>query len=148
MRIILTIAALFCIGMAGAQQYNPSSGRELPRTPIRIYPTADEAAKAGREANRYMSPVTTWENDGERMTGTFTVPFAWINRQVFFRLGWVSRAYELWINGRKVGYDANGNNPAEYNITKYVEEGRNRVEIVAAESAHGALLESWKSWQR
>ena len=67
------------------------------------------------------------------MTGTFTVPFAWINRQVFFRLGWVSRAYELWINGRKVGYDANGNNPAEYNITKYVEEGRNRVEIVAAE---------------
>ena len=99
MRIILTIAALFCIGMAGAQQYNPSSGRELPRTPIRIYPTADEAAKAGREANRYMSPVTTWENDGERMTGTFTVPFAWINRQVFFRLGWVSRAYELWING-------------------------------------------------
>lgn len=145
MRIILSILALFCIGTADAQQYNPSCGRELPRTPIRIYPTAAEASEAGREGNRYMSPLTTWENDGERMTATFTVPFAWINRQVFFRLEWVSRAYELWINGRKVGYDANSNAPAEYNITKYVEEGRNRVEIVAAESAHGALLESWKS---
>ena len=61
MRIILSILALFCIGRADAQQYNPSSGRELPRTLIRIYPTADEAAEAGREANRYMSPVTTWE---------------------------------------------------------------------------------------
>lgn len=144
MRIILSIMALISFGTAAAQEYTPSFGRELPRSAIRIYPTAAEAAEQGGTGNRYMVPVAAWEADGNRLSASFTVPFVWINRQVFLRLGWVSGAYEVRINGRTAGYDADGNVPAEYNITKLVEEGRNRVEILLNESNPTAVLESWK----
>lgn len=144
MRIILSIIVLISFGTAAAQEYIPSRGRELPRSAIRLYPSAAEAAEARSDGNRYMSPVTAWESDGNRLSAHFTVPFVWINRQVFLRLGWVSGAYEVRINGRSAGYDADGNVQAEYNITKLVKEGRNQIEILLAGEQPNAPLESWK----
>ena len=48
MRRILPIIALFSLCGATAQEYIPSYGLERPRSEIRIYPTAEEAAAAGR----------------------------------------------------------------------------------------------------
>ena len=47
MRIILSIIALFSAGGLLAQEYVPTCGRELPRSRVTVYPTAQEAAAAG-----------------------------------------------------------------------------------------------------
>ena len=52
MRRILPIITLFSLCGATAQEYIPSYGLERPRSEIRIYPTAEEAAAAGRGAFR------------------------------------------------------------------------------------------------
>ena len=46
MRIILSIIALFSAGGLLAQEYVPTCGRELPRSRVTVYPTAQEAAAA------------------------------------------------------------------------------------------------------
>lgn len=144
MRRILPIIALFSLCGATAQEYIPSYGLERPRSEIRIYPTAEEAAAAGRGADRYCTPLTEWTLEGNTFSTHFTVPFAWINRQVLFRLEWASCDYEIRVNGRTAAYNADGNAPAEVDLTKLAKEGRNTLEVVLSEPAVAAVLESWK----
>lgn len=61
----------------------------------------------------------------------FKMPFAWIDREVFAHIGPVSRAYYLYINGKLAGYHEDSKTPAEFDITKLVEEGKNYMAIVA-----------------
>ena len=76
------------------------------------------------------------------------MPFAWANRQVLFHLGWASGDYEVRVNGLPVACNADGNNPAEINLTKLTKEGRNSLEIVVAQPSPTAPLESWKEAPR
>lgn len=144
MRRILPIIALFSLCGATAQEYIPSYGLERPRSEIRIYPTAEEAAAAGRGADRYCTPLTEWSRKGNTFSTHFTLPFAWINRQVLFRLERASCDYEIRVNGRTAAYNADGNAPAEVDLTKLAKEGRNTLEVVLSEPAAAAVLESWK----
>ena len=72
------------------------------------------------------------------------MPFAWANRQVLFHLGWASGDYEVRVNGLPVACNADGNNPAEINITKQAKEGRNMLEVILAQPSSVTPLESWK----
>lgn len=144
MRIILSIIALFSAGGLLAQEYVPTCGRELPRSRVTVYPTAQEAAAAAGGKNRYVAPLDGWTRQGNTLSAPFTVPFAWINRQVILRIDWVSGPYTVRINGREAACDADGNAPAEYNVTRLAREGRNELEIVVAEPSPTAVLESWK----
>lgn len=100
MRIILSIIALFSAGGLLAQEYVPTCGRELPRSRVTVYPTAQEAAAAAGGKNRYVTPLDGWTRQGNTLSAPFTVPFAWINRQVILRIDWVSGPYTVRINGR------------------------------------------------
>lgn len=144
MRTILSILALFSLCGLHAQEYTPSYGRELPRGELLVYPSAETAATDKGSDNRYLTRLTQWEQDGNVFSASFTVPFAWINRQVLFHLDWASGDYEVRINGRPAAYNADGNSPAEFNITKLAKEGRNTVEVILAQPSPTALLESWK----
>lgn len=144
MRIILSIIALFSAGGLLAQEYVPTCGRELPRSRVTVYPTAQEAAAAAGGKNRYVTPLDGWTRQGNTLSAPFTVPFAWINRQVILRIDWVSGPYTVRINGREAACDTDGNAPAEYNVTRLAREGRNELEIVVAEPSPTAVLESWK----
>ena len=57
MRIILSIIALFSAGGLLAQEYVPTCGRELPRSRVTVYPTAQEAALDSTEV-----PVSVYSN--------------------------------------------------------------------------------------
>lgn len=143
MRRVIFLIALFSSGNLAAQEFATSCGLEKPRSEIRTYPSAEEAAAAGNDANRYGYPVTEWERSGDLFSTSFTVPFAWINRMVLFRLDWASHDYEIIVNGETVAYNADGNCPAEADITKYVAEGRNTLEIKFLKTPSVTALESW-----
>ncbi len=63
---------------------------------------------------------------------------------MLLHIGQASGEYELRINDREAAYVADGNAPAEFNITKLIHEGRNTVEIRVVQPSPSALLESWK----
>ena len=144
MRTILSTIALFSLCGLCAQEYTPTYGRELPRGEILAYPSAEAATAADGGDNRYFTRLTEWNLKDNVFSTPFTVPFAWANRQVLFHLGWASGDYEVRVNGSPVAYNADGNAPAEINITRQAKEGRNMLEVILAQPSSVAPLESWK----
>lgn len=145
MRTILSTLALFSLCGLCAQEYVPTYGRELPRGELLVYPSAEAAETADGGNNRYFTRLTEWSlEENNRFTTNFTVPFAWANRQVLLHVGRSTGDYEVLVNDRPAAYVADGNNPAEFNITKLTHEGRNKVEIRVVQPSPTALLESWK----
>lgn len=144
MRRVFAIAAIFsCWGLA-AQPCAPSEGRELPRCEVITYPTAEQATAADGGNNRYFTRITQWARQNDTLSTPFTVPFVWANRQVLFHVGSASVPYEVLVNGRRVARNADGNTPAEFNLTRYVREGRNRLDLILTQPSDAAPLESWK----
>lgn len=144
MKTILAIIALFsCCGLH-AQDRGISCGRELPRGEVHPCPTQAVAATAPGSDNAYIRKIEDWNREGNLFTAPFTVPFAWANRQVLIRVESASGDYEVRVNGQTVAYNANGNAPAEFNVTKAAKEGRNTLEVAFREPSQTAALESWK----
>lgn len=144
MRRVFAIAAIFsCWGLA-AQPCAPSEGREQPRCEVITYPTAEQATAADGGNNRYFTRITQWARQSDTLSTPFTVPFVWANRQVLFHVGSASVPYEVLVNGRRVARNADGNTPAEFNLTRYVREGRNRLDLILTQPSDAAPLESWK----
>lgn len=143
MRKIAILLAIFSCSSLMAQPLAVTEQRELPRSAIMPYATADEAAKAPA-AHRYGTPIEEWTREDNTFKAAFTVPFAWTNRQVMMRIASASADYELWINGRRAAVNADGNSAADFNLTKLVKEGRNEAEIRLAVPSSMAAIEGWK----
>lgn len=152
MKSLLTTIALFSLCAATAQPPAVSSGCELPRGAVHPHSSA-EAAAAGDSADRsYRRPVEMLpvhdvpeQNMEPLFSGTFTVPFAWSNRQVLIRIASASSDYEVRVNGRRAAYVADSNAPAEVNVTRLVREGRNELEIRLCDPSEAVALESWRT---
>lgn len=144
MRTLLAIIAFFSVCTLQAQPFIPSKGRELPRCEVITYPTAEQATAADGGNNRYFTRITQWARQNDTLSTPFTVPFVWANRQVLFHVGSASVPYEVLVNGRRVARNADGNTPAEFNLTRYVREGRNRLDLILTQPSDAAPLESWK----
>ena len=65
---------------------------------------------------------------------TFTLPASWENDQVFLRLEKVASASFVWVNGQAIGYNEGAQEPAEYNITKYLKPGEKNTLAVRLEN--------------
>lgn len=121
-----------------------STGGELPRGTLHAYPTQEEATAATAE-HLYRHNLTGWLRENDTYTVPFTVPFSWINRQVFFHLDAASAAYEIYVNGQLAAVNSNPCLPAEFNITKWTNNGRNTLAIKLKNPSETAPLESWRS---
>ncbi len=78
---------------------------------------------------------------------TFQIPAAWKGQQVFLRLEKVASASFVWINGEEVGYNEGAQEPAEYNITKYLKPGTNTIAIHVVKYSDGYYLEGQDYWR-
>ena len=59
----------------------------------------------------------------------------------------VSSAFYVWINGQKVGYSQNSMSPAEFDITQYLQEGKNRLAVEIYRWCDGSYLEDQDFWR-
>ena len=57
---------------------------------------------------------------------TFEIPKHWQGRRTIIKFGAVKSAMYLYVNDREVGYSEDSKTPAEWDITRYLHEGRNR----------------------
>jgi len=59
----------------------------------------------------------------------------------------VSSAFYVWVNGQKVGYSQNSMSPAEFDVTPYLKEGRNRLAVEVYRWCDGSYIEDQDFWR-
>ena len=77
----------------------------------------------------------------------FEVPVEWKGRRVVMKFGAVKSAIKLYINGKYVGYSEDAKTPAEFDITKYIAKGTNRLAAAVYRFCDGSYLECQDMWR-
>ena len=72
---------------------------------------------------------------------TFSVPDSWDGRRTFIHFGGIYSAAIVYLNGQYVGYSQGANNVAEFDITKYLRSGENRLAVQVFRWSDGSYLE-------
>ena len=93
------------------------------------------------------TPPTHWtvynhRNEVGSYLRNFEIPADWDGREVFITFDGVDSFFYLWINGQYVGFSKNSRNAAEFNITKYLQEGQNTVAVEVYRSSDASFLEA------
>ncbi|MBR5064166.1 MAG: DUF4981 domain-containing protein [Bacteroidales bacterium] len=78
---------------------------------------------------------------------TFNLPKDWKGDQVFLRFEKVASASFVWVNGQEVGYNEGAQEPAEYNVTKYLKPGKNTLAVLVLKYSDGYYLEGQDYWR-
>ncbi len=78
---------------------------------------------------------------------TFDLPANWKGQQIFLRLEKTQSASFIWINGKQVGYNEGGQEPAEYDVTNYVKPGKNMLAVCVLKYSDGYYLEGQDYWR-
>ncbi|AXP82792.1 Beta-galactosidase [Mariniflexile rhizosphaerae] len=99
----------------------------------------------GIKENKGMVP------EGYNPTGlyrrTFEVSSEWEDKQVFVHFGAVKSAFYLYVNGHYVGYSQDSKTPAEFNITPYLQKGKNLMALKVIRWSDGSYLEDQDFWR-
>lgn len=101
-----------------------------------VMSTPPEKFTAYKERN----PVGSYRRD-------FTVPAAWNGRRIFISFDGVDAGFFIWVNGKKVGYSVNSRNVAEFDLTKYVQPGKNTLAVEVYRFTSGSYLEDQDMWR-
>jgi beta-galactosidase len=78
---------------------------------------------------------------------TFDVPENWDGRQIFLHFEGVKSASYVWVNGKEVGYNQGGFEPAEYDVTEFVQAGKNTIAVKVLRYSDGSFLENQDMWR-
>ncbi len=77
----------------------------------------------------------------------FTVPDNWSGRQTFLQLGGVKSGCYVYLNGNMVGYTEDSKNPAEFNLTPYMQAGENLLALEIHRWSTGSYYECQDFWR-
>ncbi|MFR9554351.1 MAG: glycoside hydrolase family 2 TIM barrel-domain containing protein, partial [Rikenellaceae bacterium] len=77
----------------------------------------------------------------------FEVPASWSGDDVVLHFGGVTSAFYVWVNGQMVGYSQDSCLDAEFDITKYIKSGNNRVAVQVFKWSDGSYLEDQDMWR-
>ena len=70
-----------------------------------------------------------------------------LSKNLILHFGGVHSAFYLWVNGQKVGYSQNSMSPAEFDVTKYMSAGKNKVAVEVYRWSDGSYLEDQDMWR-
>ncbi|MBC6110800.1 glycoside hydrolase family 2 TIM barrel-domain containing protein [Pedobacter fastidiosus] len=112
--------------------YNYIFQKDFPR----VMSTPPEKFTAYKERN----PVGSYRRD-------FTIPANWKGRKIFITFDGVDAGFFIWVNGRKVGYSVNSRNAAEFDLTKYLQPGKNMLAVEVYRFTTGSYLEDQDMWR-
>lgn len=72
---------------------------------------------------------------------TFDLPASWDGRRTFIRFNGIYSAALVWVNGEYVGYTQGANNVHEFDLTKHLRAGQNRLAVQVFRWSDGSYLE-------
>nr|WP_314473134.1 glycoside hydrolase family 2 TIM barrel-domain containing protein [uncultured Capnocytophaga sp.] len=93
------------------------------------------------------TPPTDWttydyRNEVGSYVREFEIPANWNGREIFIDFDGVDSFFYLWINGKYVGFSKNSRNVASFDITPYLQKGKNKVAVEVYRNSDGSFLES------
>lgn len=77
---------------------------------------------------------------------SFNLEDTWEGRDIFLCFESVDSAFYLWVNGQMVGYSQDSRLPAEFEITPYVQPGKNLLAVQVMRYCDGSYLEDQDMW--
>jgi len=78
---------------------------------------------------------------------SFTIPANWKEKEVFLHFEGAGSAFFVWVNGQEVGYNQGNNEPAEFNVTRYLKSGTNSVSVMVFMYSDGTYIEDQDTWR-
>ncbi|WP_010136708.1 glycoside hydrolase family 2 TIM barrel-domain containing protein [Ochrovirga pacifica] len=120
-----------------------------------IYPFTPDIENGGKRNFSYMGPHPPQfpfiEKYRDNPVGSyyrdFNIDESWKNQSVILHFGGVSSAFYVWVNGKKVGYSQGSRLAAEFDITDYINTGKNRVAVQVFRWSDGSYLEDQDMWR-
>ena len=70
-----------------------------------------------------------------------------LSKNLILHFGGVHSAFYVWVNGQKVGYSQNSMSPAEFDVTKYLRAGKNKLAVEVYRWSDGSYLECQDMWR-
>ncbi|MFV0345324.1 MAG: glycoside hydrolase family 2 TIM barrel-domain containing protein [Bacteroidales bacterium] len=113
-----------------------TEGYDVPIYTNAQYPHKKTPPKIQEEYN----PVGSYRRE-------FSIDESWDGKEIYLHFGAVSSAMYVWLNGNKVGYSEDSKTPAEFNITKYLKSGTNRLAVEVYRWSDGSYLEDQDFWR-
>lgn len=113
---------------------------------------------AGYGIPHYLNAAYPFEADPPRIKGEngnpvgvyrrqLSIPENWEGRECFLWFEGVSSAYEVYIDGRFVGYSEDSNTPSEFDITEFLTPGsESSLEVRVFRWCDGSYLECQDTW--
>ena len=77
----------------------------------------------------------------------FDVTKEMLQKNLILHFGGVHSAMYVWVNGEKVGYSQNSMSPAEFDMTNYLREGKNKLAVEVYRWSDGSYLEDQDMWR-
>lgn len=77
----------------------------------------------------------------------FTVPDEWKGLPVYISFQGVESAFYIWVNGDLVGYSEDTFTPAEFDLTPYLVDGKNRIAVEVYRWCDASWLEDQDFWR-
>ena len=77
----------------------------------------------------------------------FEVPAEWDDMSVILHFGGVSSAFYVWVNGQEAGYSQGSRLAAEFDITEFLKQGKNRIAVQVFRWSDGSYLEDQDMWR-
>lgn len=96
--------------------------------------------KADYTAFKERNPVGSYRH-------SFDLPQNWNGRRTFIHFAGVQSAFYVWINGKKVGYSQGSMESSEFDITDYVQKGKNQLSVEVYRWSDGSYLEDQDMWR-
>ena len=70
-----------------------------------------------------------------------------LSKNLILHFGGVHSSMYVWVNGQKVGYSQNSMSPAEFDVTKYLRAGKNKLAVEVYRWSDGSYLEDQDYWR-
>ena len=114
-----------------------------------MYPIAKDGAETGDVLRAPREDYTSWyyRDPVGLYARTFEVPEGWKGRRVVIHFGGVASAMYVRVNGADVGYSEDSRMAAEFDLTPYLVEGVNKLEVEVHKHSDGTYLEDQDFWR-
>lgn len=98
----------------------------------------------------YLFPINPPFVPSENPTGIYrrkvTIPGEWERKRKVLRFDGVGSAFDLWVNGRYVGYGKGSRLSSEFDVTEVVRSGENQITVRVYKWSDGTYLECQDMW--
>ena len=101
---------------------------------------------------KYMFPanppfIPHEQNNNGSYIKFFEISDEWSGKDIYLHFEGVSGAMYIWLNGEKVGYSEGSKTPAEFNVTKHLVEGKNKLSVQVMRWSDASYMEDQDFWR-